>query len=129
MDTHDLYEKGLKLRRDMLGTEAVDARMHALGPFGAPLQEIINAYAYGDVWSRPALPMATKSSVMIAMMAACGRSNELRVHIKGALANGCTAEQIQDILLLVAMYCGIPAANDAHRIALDVLRENEEKVS
>ena len=125
MDTRDLYEKGLKLRRDMLGTEAVDARLNALGTFGAPLQDIINAYAYGDVWSRPALPLATKSLAMIAMMAAAGRSNELRVHVKGALRNGATAEQIQAILLLVAMYCGIPAANDAHRIALDVLREEQ----
>jgi 4-carboxymuconolactone decarboxylase len=62
---------------------------------------------------------------MIAMMAATGRANELRVHVKGALKNGCTAAEIQDILLLVAMYCGIPAANEAHRVALEVLRESE----
>jgi 4-carboxymuconolactone decarboxylase len=125
MDTRELRDKGLKLRREMLGREAVDARMKALGDFGEPLQDIINAYAYGDVWSRPALPLATKSLAMIAMMAATGRANELRVHVKGALANGCTAEQIQDILLLVALYCGIPAANEAHRVALEVLRERE----
>jgi 4-carboxymuconolactone decarboxylase len=125
MDTRELRDKGLKLRREMLGREAVDARMSALGAFGEPLQDIINAYAYGDVWSRPALPLATKSLAMIAMMAATGRANELRVHVKGALANGCTAEQIQDILLLVALYCGIPAANEAHRVALEVLRERE----
>jgi 4-carboxymuconolactone decarboxylase len=128
MDTRELRDKGLKLRREMLGREAVDARMKALGTFGEPLQDIINAYAYGNVWSRPALPLATKSLAMIAMMAATGRANELRVHVKGALANGCTAEQIQDILLLVAMYCGIPAANDAHRVALEVLREREGSV-
>jgi 4-carboxymuconolactone decarboxylase len=127
MDTRELRDKGLKLRREMLGREAVDARMKALGAFGEPLQDIINAYAYGDVWSRPALPLATKSLAMIAMMAATGRANELRVHVKGALANGCTAEQIQDILLLVAMYCGIPAANEAHRVAIEVLREREAK--
>ena len=127
MDSRELRDKGLKLRREMLGHEAVDARMSALGAFGEPLQDIINAYAYGDVWSRPALPRATKSLAMIAMMAATGRANELRVHVKGALANGCTAEQIQDILLLVAMYCGIPAANEAHRVALEVLREGEAK--
>jgi 4-carboxymuconolactone decarboxylase len=125
MDTRELRDKGLKLRREMLGREAVDARMKALGDFGEPLQDIINAYAYGDVWSRPALPLATKSLAMIAMMAATGRTNELRVHVKGALANGCTAEQIQDILLLVALYCGIPAANEAHRVALEVLRERD----
>jgi 4-carboxymuconolactone decarboxylase len=127
MDTRELRDKGLKLRREMLGREAVDARMKALGAFGEPLQDIINAYAYGDVWSRPALPLATKSLAMIAMMAATGRANEMRVHVKGALENGCTAEQIRDILLLVAMYCGIPAANEAHRVALEVLREREAK--
>src|SRR5215470_16004066 len=127
MDTHELREKGLKLRREMLGREAVDARMTALGDFGEPLQDIINAYAYGDVWSRPALPLATKSLAMIAMMAAAGRGNELRVHLKGALANGCTAEQIQDILLLVAMYCGIPAANEAHKAAVEVIGEEKTR--
>src|SRR5436190_14187283 len=117
MDTRDLYEKGLKLRRDMLGTEAVDARLNALGTFGAPLQHIINAYAYGDVWSRPALPLATKSLAMVAMMAATGHAAELRVHLNGALKNGCSADEIQEVLLLVAMYCGIPLANEAHRVA------------
>jgi 4-carboxymuconolactone decarboxylase len=125
MDTRDLYDKGLKLRREMFGDEAVEQRMRAFGAFGEPLQHIINAYAYGDVWSRSALPPAMKSLAMIAMMAAIGRANELRVHLKGALANGCSAEQIQDILLLVALYCGIPAANEAHRVAVEVLREGE----
>jgi 4-carboxymuconolactone decarboxylase len=125
MDTRELRDKGLALRREMLGRKAVDARMSALGAFGEPLQDIINAYAYGDVWSRTALPPATKSLAMIAMMAAIGRTNELRVHVKGALNNGCSAEEVQDILLLVAMYCGIPAANDAHRVAVEVLRERD----
>ncbi len=123
MDVRDLHDKGLKLRREMFGDAAVDQRMSAFGAFGEPLQNIINAYAYGDVWSRTALPMGTKSLAMVAMMAAAGRASELRVHLKGALANGCTAEQIQEILLLVAMYCGIPAANEAHRVAVDVLGE------
>src|SRR4051812_41761070 len=123
MDTRDLYQKGLELRREMLGSEAVDKRMNAFGAFGEPLQHIINAYAYGDVWSRSALPMATKSLAMVAMMAAAGRANELRVHLKGALKNGCKVEEIQEILLLLTLYCGIPAANEAHRIAAEVLRE------
>ena len=120
MDIRDLYDKGLKLRRKLFGNDAVEQRMNAFGAFGEPLQNIINAYAYGDVWSRPALPLATKSLALIAMMAAAGRDQELRVHIKGALTNGCSQEQIQELLLLVAMYCGIPAANEAHRIAVDV---------
>jgi 4-carboxymuconolactone decarboxylase len=124
MDTRDLADKGLQLRQEMFGKDAVEQRMKAFGAFGEPLQNIINAYAYGDVWSRDALPLATKSLAMIAMMAAVGRGNELRVHVKGALTNGCTAEQIQEILLLVAMYCGIPLANEAHRVAVDVLKES-----
>ena len=97
----------------------------AFGEFGKPLQHVINAYAYGDVWQRSALPLATKSLAMVAMMAAAGHANELRVHLKGALKNGCSVEQIQEILLLVTLYCGIPAANEAHRVAADVLREEK----
>jgi 4-carboxymuconolactone decarboxylase len=107
----------------MFGDEAVERRMNAFGAFGEPLQHIINAYAYGDVWSRSALPMATKSLAVVAMMAAAGRANELRVHLKGARKNGCTAEEIREVLLLVAMYCGIPAANEAHQAAVDVFNE------
>ena len=107
----------------MFGREAVDKRIAAFGEFGKPLQHIINAYAYGDVWSRSALPAATTSLVMIGMMAAAGHPNELRVHLQGALKNGCSAHEIQEILLLLAMYCGIPSANEAHRIAVDVLGE------
>jgi 4-carboxymuconolactone decarboxylase len=129
MDVRNLHEKGLKLRRNMFGDAAVEQRMKAFGTFGEPLQNIINAYAYGDVWSRPALPLPTKSLAMIAMMAAAGRTNELRVHVKGALGNGCSAEQIQEVLLLVAMYCGIPLANEAHRVAVEVLRENGDKAA
>jgi 4-carboxymuconolactone decarboxylase len=123
MDVQDLHDRGLKLRVEMFGREAVDKRINALGDFGKPLQHIVNAYAYGDVWSRSALPPATKSLAMIAMMAAAGHPTELRVHLQGALKNGCSVEEIQEILLLVAMYCGIPSANEAHRVAADVLRE------
>jgi 4-carboxymuconolactone decarboxylase len=123
MDTQDLHDRGRKLRVEMFGTEAVEKRSNAFGEFGKPLQNIINAYAYGDVWSRSALPLGTKSLAMVAMMAAAGRSNELKVHLKGALKNGCTEEEIQEILLLVAMYCGIPAANEAHTLAVEALRE------
>jgi 4-carboxymuconolactone decarboxylase len=123
MDTRELGERGLRLRREMFGDEAVEKRMNAFGDFGEPLQHIINAYAYGDVWSRSALPMATKSLAVVAMMAAAGRVNELRVHLKGARKNGCTSEEIREVLLLVAMYCGIPAANEAHQAAVDVFNE------
>jgi 4-carboxymuconolactone decarboxylase len=124
MDTNQ-HDRGLALRIDLFGREAVEKRSNAFGEFGKPLQHIINAYAYGDVWSRSALPLAVKSLAMIAMMAAAGHGNELRVHLKGALKNGCRPEEIQEILLLLALYCGIPAANEAHRIAAEVLREEK----
>jgi 4-carboxymuconolactone decarboxylase len=126
MDTKELADKGLKLRKELFGEKAVEQRMTAFGAFGEPLQHIINAYAYGDIWSRPGLPMSTKSLAMIAMMAAANRPAELRVHLKGALKNGCSAEEIREILLLVALYCGIPAANEAHRAAMDVLQEEQK---
>ena len=125
MDTQDLHDRGLKLRTEMFGRDAVEKRMNAFGAFGKPLQHIINAYAYGDVWSREGLSLGVKSLAMIAMMAAANRPAELRVHLKGALKNGCTPEEIREILLLVALYCGIPAANEAHRAAMDVLKEEK----
>src|ERR1043165_2238022 len=125
MDTQEQHDQGLRLRVELFGTDALEHRASACGAFDKPLQHIINAYAYGDVWSRSALPLATKSLAMIAMMAASGHANELRVHLKGAIKNGCKVEEIQEILLLVALYCGIPAANEAHRIAAEVLREEK----
>ena len=119
MDTRELHDRGLALRKKMFGSEAVEKRMNAFGAFGAPLQNIVNAYAYGDVWSGTELPPATKSLAMIAMMAAAGKPAELRVHLRGARNNGCTPAQVREILLLVAMYCGIPAANEAHQAAVE----------
>jgi 4-carboxymuconolactone decarboxylase len=127
MDTQDRHDRGLNLRKELFGAQAVESRVNALGEFGAPLQHIINAYAYGDVWSRPGLPLGTKSLAMIAMMAATGHAAELRVHLKGALTNGCTPEEIREILLLVALYCGIPAANEAHKAAVEVMSERQDK--
>ena len=127
MELKELYERGLALRKRMFGGKAVEKRMHAFGEFGAPLQNIINAYAYGDVWSRKDLPDSTRSLAMIGITAAINRPAEFRVHVQGALANGCTPEEIREILLLVAMYCGIPAANDAHRIAHEVIEEEARR--
>lgn len=121
MDTEELHQRGLALRTQMFGEAAVKARMEAMGEFGAPLQRIINAYAYGDVWSRGALAPRERSIAMVAMMAALNQPAELKVHLKGALSNGCSAEEIRDILLLVTLYCGIPAGNDAHKAAVEVL--------
>ncbi|MGZ5089869.1 MAG: carboxymuconolactone decarboxylase family protein [Burkholderiales bacterium] len=121
MDVRELYERGLKLRRKLFGDAAVEKRMDALGEFGEPLQNIINAYAYGDVWQRPGLPHKMKSLAILGMTAALNRPEEFRVHMNGALTNGCTPDEIREILLLVAVYCGIPAANEAHRIAYETI--------
>lgn len=127
MDLKTLYERGLKLRRKMFGNSAVDGRVNALGEFGEPLQNIINAYAYGDIWSRPGLPHTTRSLAVLAMTAASNRSHEFRVHMNGALNNGCTPEEIREVLLMIALYCGIPAANEAHRIACEVMNERQSR--
>jgi 4-carboxymuconolactone decarboxylase len=123
MDTTELYARGLRRRKKMFGEAEVEKRMGAAGEFGAPLQNIINAYVYGDIWERGGLPDAVRSLVMLGITAASDRPAEFRVHAKGALANGCSKEQVQDVLLLVAMYCGIPAAIETNNIASDVFRE------
>jgi 4-carboxymuconolactone decarboxylase len=119
-DTSELYARGLSRRQRLFGAAEVEKRMAAAGEFGAPLQHIINAYVYGDVWEREGLADATRSLVMLAITAASGRPAEFRVHAKGALANGCTPAQVQDVLLLVAMYCGIPAAIETNQIAAEI---------
>jgi len=122
MDMKELYERGLKLRTRIFGEKAVAARMNAHGEFGRPLQELINTYAYGDVWSRSGLDNRARSIAVLAMTAALNRPAEFSVHVKGALANGCTPEEIREVLLLIALYCGIPAANDAHRLAVEAMK-------
>ena len=121
MDVKELYERGLALRKKIFGEKAVAARMGAHGEFGKPLQDLINTYAYGDVWHRPGLDKRSRSLAVIAMCAALNRPAEFQVHIKGAIANGCTPDEIREICLMVGIYCGIPAANDAHKLALEAM--------
>jgi 4-carboxymuconolactone decarboxylase len=123
MDIDELYARGLELRQTMFGEADVAKRMQASGSFGAPLQQVINAYVYGDVWSRTGLSNDVRSLVMLGITAASNRPAEFRVHAKGALANGCTREQVQNVLLLVAMYCGVPAAIETTRIAAEIFGE------
>jgi 4-carboxymuconolactone decarboxylase len=108
----------------MFGDADVEKRMAAAGEFGAPLQNVINAYVYGDVWERIGLSDSIRSLVMLGITAASNRPAEFAVHAKGALANGCTREQVQDVLLLVAMYCGVPAAIETNRIAAEIFGAN-----
>lgn len=123
MDSKDLTERGLKFRKQMFGSDTVDKRMNQYGAFGEPLQDVINSWAYGDVWQRSAIPAKTKSLMVVAMNAAAGHPAELRIHLRGALANGCTVEELQEFVLMVGIYCGIPAANEAMRAAFEILRD------
>ena len=124
MDIDELYARGLELRQTMFGEADVAKRMQASGSFGAPLQQVINAYVYGDVWSRTGLSNDVRSLVMLGITAASNRPAEFRVHAKGALANGCTRAQVQDLLLLITMYCGIPAAIEPNRIAAEIFGQD-----
>jgi 4-carboxymuconolactone decarboxylase len=129
VDTSELHARGLRRRKKMFGAADVEKRMSASGEFGAPLQNVINAYVYGDIWERTGLSDDVRSLVMLGITAASNKPTEFRVHAKGALANGCTKEQVQDVLLLVAMYCGIPAAIEPNRIAAEMFGETPQTTS
>ena len=129
MDTNELYARGLRRRKRMFGEADVEKRMAASGEFGAPLQTIINAYVYGDIWERSGLSDDIRSLVMLGITAASNKPAEFRVHAEAALANGCTREQVQDVLLLVAMYCGVPAAIETNRIAAEIFGEAPDPAS
>ena len=120
MDIEAMRARGLALRQELFGEAAVAKRMDAVGDFGKPLQDMINGYAYGDLWQRPGLSPKLRSLTMVAMMAAVGRPNELRVHLNGAVRNGCTADEVREVLLQVALYCGLPLSIEAHGIAKEV---------
>ena len=111
----NLYERGLGVRRDVLGAEHVDRSLGAATEFSRPLQELVTEYCWGAIWSRPGLGRRDRSLLNLAMLIALNRPTELRLHVKGALNNGLTREEIQEVLLQATVYCGAPAALDACR--------------
>lgn len=118
---HDeTYEQGLRIRREVVGEDYVDAALKGAGELGAALQDLVTTFCWGAVWGRPGLPRATRSLLNIAMISALNRPNELRTHIRGALRNGCGEQDIVEVLLQVAAYCGFPAALDGFRTAREV---------
>ena len=121
-----MHQTGMAIRKEMFGADVVERRMASAGEFGAPLQRLINQYAYGEIWGREALPRKTRSLLAIVMMCAANRPHELRIHLRGAIANGCTQDEIREAILQVAIYCGIPASLDAHNIALEVFAEAKQ---
>lgn len=113
----DAYEQGMATRRAVLGDAHVDAAIAASDEFTADFQDFLTRYAWGEVWSRPGLDRRTRSAVTLAMLAALGRDDELAMHVRGALRNGLTRPEISEVLLMVGVYAGLPAARTAYRIA------------
>ena len=115
------YEKGMAVRREVLGDEYVDKALAGATDFTQPLQDLVTENCWGEVWTRDAISKKTRSLVTIAILAALKAPAEIKLHVRGALRNGCTAEEIQDVLLQATVYCGVPAGVDAFRAAKDVI--------
>lgn len=125
MDERERYAAGLTTRRAVLGDAHVDAALTSRTPFTGEFQELITRYAWGEIWSRPGLPRPTRSLLTLAMLVALNRGEEFRLHVRGALRNGVTRDEIKEMLLQSAIYCGVPAANAAFRMAAEVFAETD----
>lgn len=123
--TESRYEQGLKVRRAVLGDAYVDQALASADDFTRPLQELVTEYCWGTIWTRAGLPLKVRSFLNLAMLTALNRPHELKLHLRGALRNGCKQEEILEVLLQTAIYCGIPAAVDSFRVAKEVFRESE----
>jgi len=123
MKNPDLYAQGLQTRRDVLGADYVDAAIASADDFNRPLQELVTQYCWGDVWNRPGLDRRTRSLLNLAMLTALNRPHELKLHIKGALNNGVTKDEMREVFLQTLVYCGAPAAVDSFRTAREVFKE------
>jgi 4-carboxymuconolactone decarboxylase len=123
MDERERFEAGMKIRREVLGDEHVDAAIAKRNAFSEEFQDLITRYAWGEIWTRPGLSRQTRSLITVAMLVALNREEELRMHLRAALRNGATQEEIRETLLQSAIYCGVPAANSAFRIAQEVFTE------
>jgi 4-carboxymuconolactone decarboxylase len=117
----DIQKQGMTTRREVLGDEHVDRAMAGADPFTADFQDHITRYAWGAVWSRPGLDRRTRSCITVAMLAAQGSEHELALHVRGALRNGVSVEELKEILIQVAVYAGVPRANRAFSVARDAL--------
>ena len=123
MDERERHATGMKVRRAVLGDAHVDKAEAAKDSFSEPFQDLITRYAWGEVWSRPGLSRHTRSLLTLSMMIALNRGDEFRMHVRAALNNKVTREEIQEVLLQSAIYCGVPAANSAFHIAQEVFTE------
>jgi 4-carboxymuconolactone decarboxylase len=125
MMNKELFEIGLQIRREVLGAEYVDKSISQADDFNRPLQELVTEYCWGTVWSRPGISRKMRSLINLAMLTALNRPHEVKLHLKGALNNDCSKEEIMEVLLQTAIYCGVPAAVDSFRLAREVFSEIE----
>ncbi|KKW68046.1 4-carboxymuconolactone decarboxylase [Lampropedia cohaerens] len=124
---NEVFEKGLAIRKQVLGEEYVNQSIGKADAFNRPLQELVTEYCWGAVWGRPGLEPAERSMINLAMISALNRPHELKLHVKGALRNGVSKEKISEVLLQVAIYCGVPAAVDSFRLAREAMQEYEQE--
>jgi 4-carboxymuconolactone decarboxylase len=117
------YEEGMRVRREVLGDEHVDRAVERSTDFTADFQDLITRYAWGEIWSRPGLDRRARSCITLTALVALGRHEELALHVRAALRNGLTPDEIKEVLLQTAVYCGVPAANSAFAVAQRVLEE------
>jgi len=118
-----LFEKGLKNRREVLGAAYVDKALAEMDDFSRPIQELVTQYCWGEVWGRPGLDRKARSMINLAMLTALNRPHEIKTHVRGALNNGLSKDEIMEVFLQTAIYCGVPAAIDSFRIARQVFEE------
>ena len=123
MDERERHAQGMKMRRQALGDAHVDRSLKARNPFTEEFQDLITRYAWGEIWTRPGLDRKTRSCITLTALVALGRDHELALHVRAALRNGLTPDEIKEVLLQCAVYCGVPAANSAFAIAQQVLDE------
>ncbi|WP_077000844.1 4-carboxymuconolactone decarboxylase [Variovorax sp. KK3] len=119
----ELFDTGLKIRREVVGDAYVDASLKGADDFSMPMQELVTQYCWGDVWARPGLDRRARSLLNLGMIAALNRPEELATHVRGALNNGVTKDEIQEAFLQVAIYCGMPAGLGSFKIAKQVFKE------
>jgi 4-carboxymuconolactone decarboxylase len=117
------FEKGLKVRKEVLGESYVAASLASADELTAPLQKLVTEWCWGEVWTRPGLDRKTRSFLNLAMLTALNRPHEVKIHVRGALNNGVTEQEIVEVILQAAIYCGVPAAMDSMRIAAEVIRQ------
>lgn len=118
-----LFDKGLRIRREVVGDTYVDASLKNADDFSMPMQELVTQFCWGEVWSRPGLDRRSRSILNLGMIAALNRSEELATHIRGAINNGVTKEEIRECLLQVSVYCGMPAGLSSFKIARQVFKD------